>query len=72
MPAKTRLRTEHNIPRTMRLHKDGDLALSSLAKRFKGAYVKKQLVTFALIYFDKVAKQKRMKASDSIEETFQI
>ena len=72
MSVMKRLRSDHTIPRTLRLHKEGDQAMNSLAKRFKGARCKKQIVTDALIYFNKVCKERRIKAVDNVEEIFGI
>jgi len=67
-----RLRSDHNIPRTLRLHKDGDRAINNLATRFKGARCKKQIVTDALVYYDKICKERRLKAGDNVEEILGI
>lgn len=72
MPVNKRLRSDHNIPRTLRLHKEGDQAMNNLAKRFKGARCKKQIVTDALVYYDKICKERRIKAVDEVEEILGI
>lgn len=72
MAKKTRLRTDFNIIRTLRMHKDGVVALDSLAKQFRGAYVKNQLTTFAVLLLTKQIKEKGVKPGDNIEEIFKI
>jgi len=70
--SKARLRTDYNIPRTLRLHKDAVTALESLQSKFKGGYIKKQLVTFAIINLDKVVKERGLKAGDNLEEALGV
>ncbi len=69
---KKRLRTDFNMPKTLRLHKDGVKAMDSLANRFRGQYVKKELATYAIMILDKLAKERGVHPGESIEEAFGI
>lgn len=67
MVNKTRLRSDFNLSKTYRLHKDGIQAMEVLINKFKGAYTKKQLATFAFLHLEKAVKQSKLKAGDDLE-----